>query len=51
MTSETVSTNRCWVFELLTDPERISRWLPIIRRFEPRVGGRFELGTEGWFIA
>lgn len=38
------------MFELLTDPTQIPRWWPIIRAFEPHVGGTFELGEEGWLI-
>jgi uncharacterized protein YndB with AHSA1/START domain len=38
-----IAAQREQVFELLTDPELIPTWWPIIRRFEPRLGGRFEL--------
>jgi uncharacterized protein YndB with AHSA1/START domain len=39
------------IFALLTDPEQIPRWWPLIRTFEPRVGGRFAMGSPGWLNA
>jgi len=46
-----IAAAREHVFNLLTDPVLIPMWWPIIRRFEPRRGGRFELGADGWIIA
>jgi uncharacterized protein YndB with AHSA1/START domain len=45
-----ITAPREHVFNLLTDPELIPTWWPIIRRFEPRPGGRFEIGADGWII-
>jgi uncharacterized protein YndB with AHSA1/START domain len=35
------------VFELLTDPEQLPRWIPVTV-LEPRVGGRFEFARGEW---
>lgn len=45
-----IAASREHVFDLLTDPALIPTWWPIIRRFEPRTGGRFEMGADGWVI-
>jgi uncharacterized protein YndB with AHSA1/START domain len=45
-----IAAPREHVFNLLTDPDLIPTWWPIIRRFEPRPRGRFEMGTDGWVI-
>jgi uncharacterized protein YndB with AHSA1/START domain len=45
-----IAAPREHVFDLLTDPELIPTWWPIIRLFEPRPGGRFEMGADGWII-
>jgi uncharacterized protein YndB with AHSA1/START domain len=45
-----IAARREHVFNLLTDPLLIPRWWPIVRSFEPRLGGRFAMGADGWLI-
>jgi uncharacterized protein YndB with AHSA1/START domain len=45
-----IAARREHVFNLLTDPLLIPRWWPIVHSFQPRLGGRFAMGAEGWLI-
>lgn len=39
------------LFGLLSDVDEIRGWWPLIRTFEPRVGGQFAMGPPGWLNA